>query len=190
MDNNTAVSALDEFCAKTNNTPPTYHFINGEDGGFVCKVQLLEIEALGNGRSKPEAKHLAAANIMRKIRMLPGMQSMTQDLSLGDLGEEMTNLNRDMERELRDYCDRHKMPLFIIEVEQRGGTPSAPEFVASCSIVRYGNSDKKKDPRQRAATEVLAVVSSNSDNLRPDQFQVSSTKKLKDADIEETMEEF
>nr|ABB77179.1 R2D2 [Drosophila simulans] len=192
MDNKSAVSALHEFCAKTNNTPPTYNFIKGEDGGFVCKVELLELEALGNGRSKRDAKHLAAANIMRKIQMLPGMQSMTQDLSLGDLGEEMTNLNRDMLKELRDYCVRHDMPLPCIEVVQQSGTPSAPEFVACCSvasIVRYGKSDKKKDARQRAAIEMLALISSNSHNLRPDQVQVASTKKFKGTDIEETMEE-
>jgi len=49
MDNKSAVSALQEFCAKSKNIPPTYDFIDGEDGGYVCKVVLMEIEAYGNG---------------------------------------------------------------------------------------------------------------------------------------------
>jgi len=52
MDNKSAVSALQEFCARTQINLPTYSFIPGEDGGYVCKVELLEIEALGNGKFK------------------------------------------------------------------------------------------------------------------------------------------
>nr|7V6B_B Chain B, R2D2 [Drosophila melanogaster] len=192
MDNKSAVSALQEFCARTQINLPTYSFIPGEDGGYVCKVELLEIEALGNGRSKRDAKHLAASNILRKIQLLPGIHGLMKDSTVGDLDEELTNLNRDMVKELRDYCVRREMPLPCIEVVQQSGTPSAPEFVACCSvasIVRYGKSDKKKDARQRAAIEMLALISSNSDNLRPDQMQVASTSKLKVVDMEESMEE-
>ncbi|EDW87714.1 double-stranded RNA-binding protein Staufen homolog 1 [Drosophila yakuba] len=195
VDNKSAVSALQEFCAKTKNTPPLYEFIDGEDGGYVCKVDMMEVEAYGNGRSKRDAKHLAAVNILRKIRKLPGVENVLQDSesnTMGDPGQEVINLNRDMLRELRDYCVRHEMPLPTIEIVQQSGTPNAPEFVACCSvasIVRYGKSDKKKDARQRAAIEMLALISSNADNLRPDEMQVVSTKKSEGLAVEETLEE-
>ncbi|EDV59257.1 double-stranded RNA-binding protein Staufen homolog 2 [Drosophila erecta] len=196
IDNKSAVSALQEFCAKTKNIPPTYNFIDGEDGGYVCKVDLMELMAYGNGRSKRDAKHLAAVNILRKIRKLPGMGNIiSQDcetMTMGDPDEALININRDMLKALRDYCVRHEMPLPSIEVVQQSGSPNAPEFVACCSvasIVRYGKSDKKKDARQRAAIEMLAVISKEADNLRPGQMEVVSTKKSEGLDLDETLEE-
>ncbi|KAI8042179.1 hypothetical protein M5D96_003481 [Drosophila gunungcola] len=196
MDNKSAVSCLQEFCAKSKNVPPTYDFIDGEDGGYVCKVVLMEIEAYGNGRSKRDAKHLAAANILRKIRKLPGVSGLLEECessSVADLCEELTNLNRDMLKELRDYCVRHDMPLPTIEIVQQSGTPNAPEFVARCSvasIVRYGKSDKKKDARQRAAIEMLAVISNEAENLRPDKMQVVSTKPAAGGpEVDDTLED-
>ncbi|KAH8328026.1 hypothetical protein KR067_003135 [Drosophila pandora] len=185
MDNKSAVSSLQEFCAKTKNSPPTYEFIDGEDGGYVCKVTLMEIDAYGNGRSKRDAKHLAASNIMRKVRVLPGASDLLKDMddedqsNLNHLVDELTNTNRDMLKELRDFCVRHEMPLPTIEIVQQCGTPNAPEFVACCkvaSLTRYGKSDKKKDARQRAAIEMLAVISSGMEDLRAEKMQVVSTK--------------
>ncbi|XP_070075058.1 protein Loquacious isoform X2 [Drosophila takahashii] len=155
----------------------------------------MEIEAYGNGRSKRDAKHLAAANILRKIRKLPGVSSLLEECetsSVTDLCEELTNLNRDMLKELRDYCVRHEMPLPTIEIVQQSGTPNAPEFVACCSvasIVRYGKSDKKKDARQRAAIEMLAVISNQADDMRPDKMQVVSTKPSEGLDVDATLED-
>ncbi|KAH8385370.1 uncharacterized protein LOC110176875 [Drosophila serrata] len=199
MDNKSAVSALQEFSAKSKTCPPTYDFIDGEDGGYVCKVSMMDIESYGNGRSKRDAKHLAAANILRKICKLPSVGSMLSDLEtketdgISELADEMTNLNRDMLKELRDYCVRHEMPLPIIEIVQQSGTPNAPEFVACCSvasIVRYGKSDKKKDARQRAAIEMLAVISSDFDAVRPDQMQVVTTKAAEPVlDVNDVLED-
>ncbi|XP_017069881.1 double-stranded RNA-binding protein Staufen homolog 1 [Drosophila eugracilis] len=193
MDNKSAVSALQEFCAKSKNTPPVYNFIDGEEGGYVCKVELMEIEAYGNGRSKRDAKHLAAVNILRKIRKLPGASILLeQSETVADACEELTNMNRDMLKELRDYCVRHEMPLPTIEIVQQSGTPSAPEFVACCtvaSIVRYGKSDKKKDARQRAAIEMLAIISVEENTLRPDKMQVVSVKPSEDLTADEIFED-
>ncbi|KAH8237523.1 hypothetical protein KR038_003732 [Drosophila bunnanda] len=185
MDNKSAVSTLQEFGAKSKISAPTYEFIDGEDGGYVCKVSMMDSESYGNGRSKRDAKHLAASNLLRKIRKLPGVGSLLSDWEtnatdeISELADEMTNLNRDMLKELRDYCVRHDMPLPIIEIVQQSGTPNAPEFVACCSvasIVRYGKSDKKKDARQRAAIEMLSVIANDLDAVRPDQMQVVTPK--------------
>ncbi|XP_017105460.3 RISC-loading complex subunit tarbp2 [Drosophila bipectinata] len=185
MDYKSAVSSLQEFCAKNKICPPTYEFIDGEEAGYVCKVTLMEIDAYGNGRSKRDAKHLAASNIILKVRKLPGASSLIKDMEdeenkPSQLVEELSNTNRDMLKELRDYCVRHEMPLPTIEIVQQCGTPNAPEFVACCkvaSLTRYGKSDKKKDARQRAAIEMLAVISCGSEDLRADKMQVVSTKE-------------
>ncbi|XP_068151217.1 RISC-loading complex subunit tarbp2 [Drosophila tropicalis] len=168
MDAKSAVSTLQEFCAKTKTGPPEYNYIDNEDGGFICKVALLDMEAYGNGRSKRDAKHLSAANILRKVRKLPGCREAL-DMIDADDDNEVTNLNRDMLKELRDYCVRHEMPLPVIEIVQQSGSPNAPEFVACCtvaSITRYGKSDKKKDARQRAAIEMLNVITKDGDKVK------------------------
>ncbi|KAH8273728.1 hypothetical protein KR018_011181 [Drosophila ironensis] len=173
MEKKTTVSVLQEFCAKTKNVAPTYEYIDGEDGGFVCKVTILEVSAYGNGRSKRDAKHLAAHNAVRKIRSLPGTSNLLAEMEGNadecipdEMMQELTNSNRDMLKELRDHCVRHDMPLPTIEIVQQSGTPNAPEFVACCrvaTITRYGKSEKKKDARQRAAIEMLAVISQDAD---------------------------
>lgn len=121
---------------------------------------------------------------MRKLCKLPGFSSFglaadaNNDDAASGIVDEMTNINRDMLKELRDYCVRHDMPLPTIEIVQQSGTPNAPEFVACCSVAsikRYGKSDKKKDARQRAAIEMLWVISNDSDKSKP-KNQVVSTK--------------
>lgn len=156
--------------------------------GMVCVLHNNIFNNNNNfptsGRSKRDAKHLAAANIMRKLSKLPGFTgfSLAADANNDDtasgIADEMTNINRDMLKELRDYCVRHDMPLPIIEIVQQSGTPNAPEFVACCSVAsikRYGKSDKKKDARQRAAIEMMWIISNDSDKSKP-QNEVVSTK--------------
>ncbi|KAH8249296.1 hypothetical protein KR032_008309 [Drosophila birchii] len=150
MDNKPAVSALQEFCSKSGKSMPIYDFIIGRDGRYVCKVTALKMESHGNGCSKREAKHLAAENIWRKLSKESGVSN------------EIKDLNRDMLKELRDYCSLYAMPLPIIKDVQQKGCASVSEFVVCCSVgavMRYGKAEKKKYARQRAATEVLAVIS-------------------------------
>ncbi|XP_017853776.2 uncharacterized protein LOC108607450 [Drosophila busckii] len=189
MENKSSVSALQEFCAQTKTGLPVYDYIDGEEGGYICKVTLMDVEAYGNGRSKRDAKHLAATNIMRKLRKLPGFENFgpaaddagggggSGSGSMDTVVNELTNMNRDMLKELRDYCVRHDMPLPTIEIVQQSGTPNAPEFVACCcvaSIKRYGKSDKKKDARQRAAIEMLCVISQEKPSLQANNSQLVS----------------
>lgn len=142
---------------------------------------------------------------MRKLSQLPGFSSfglaadgVQKDKAVtSGVVDEMTNINRDMLKELRDYCVRHDMPLPTIEIVQQSGTPNAPEFVACCSVAsikRYGKSDKKKDARQRAAIEMLWVISNDTEKSKPDN-QLVSTKPLQGgaaaaaADLESSFED-
>lgn len=151
------------------------------------------------GRSKRDAKHLAASNIMRKLCKVPGLSHLGVDvndncqdnLNMTSVVDELTNINRDMLKELRDYCVRHDIPLPIIEIVQQSGSPNAPEFVACCSVAsikRYGKSDKKKDARQRAAIEMLCVISNDSNNANPDN-QVACTKAKNVNDLDSSIED-
>lgn len=151
------------------------------------------------GRSKRDAKHLAAANIMRKLRKITGLSHLGTDatdecednFNISSVADELTNMNRDMLKELRDYCVRHDMPLPVIEIVQQSGSPNAPEFVACCSVAsikRYGKSDKKKDARQRAAIEMLCVISNDLDKVTTDN-QVVSTKTTDIADLDSSLED-
>lgn len=152
-----SVSALHEFCAKKHIPAPDYEFIDGEEGtSFVCRVSVLDMEAEGVGRSKRDAKHLAASNLSKKLREeYPDIEDIPQV-------EHMEIPTTDMVITLRDYCVQKNHPLPIIEIVQQGGTPDAPEFIAKChlaSIVRFGVSDKKKDAKQKAALAMFEIIS-------------------------------
>lgn len=113
----------------------------------------MDTDALGIGRSKRDAKHNAAAVIIKKLRLAD--VSQIADNCIGAIPP------IDMVVQLRDYCVQQNMPLPTFEIVQQAGTPDAPEFTALCTIAsirRYGVSEKKKDARQKAAYEMLLAV--------------------------------
>lgn len=70
MEDKTPVSTLQEFCAQEKVAPPSYEIIQDEHDPkkFVCFVQAFGPEiAKGSGLSKMEAKHAAAASLIRKL---------------------------------------------------------------------------------------------------------------------------
>lgn len=148
-----SVSVLQEYCAKSKVLPPTYEYMDEDDGSFCCKISFMDTDALGIGRSKRDAKHNAAAVIIKKLRLAD--VSQIADNCIGAIPP------IDMVVQLRDYCVQQNMPLPTFEIVQQAGTPDAPEFTALCTIAsirRYGVSEKKKDARQKAAYEMLLAV--------------------------------
>lgn len=151
-----SVSAIQEYSAKRNIPPPTYEYIDSEEGGaFICRAQIMDIQADGFGRSKRDAKHLAASNLIKKLCV---EYPDTQDIQQVEHTEIPT---KDLIITLRDYCVQHQHPLPIFEIVQQGGTPDTPEFIAVCSLAtikRYGVSEKKKDAKQIAALAMLKII--------------------------------
>uniref|UniRef100_A0A1B0A3Z4 DRBM domain-containing protein n=1 Tax=Glossina pallidipes TaxID=7398 RepID=A0A1B0A3Z4_GLOPL len=149
-----SVSALQEYCAKNKISAPTYEWIDSESGSFICRAKVMDVEVDGNGRSKRNAKHLAAANIIKKLRLrYPDIDEISEI--------ETETPTEDMVAMLRDYCVQHHHPLPTFEMIQEGGASDAPEFIAVCSLAsirRFGTSTKKKDARQKAALALLTVV--------------------------------
>ncbi|XP_065355933.1 uncharacterized protein r2d2 [Calliphora vicina] len=165
-----SVSAIQEYCAKHKLPPPVYDYIDSEEGGaFICRAKIMDIDADGTGRSKRDAKHLAAHNLIKKLRKkCPDIDEIQQV-------EHMEIPATDMIVTLRDYCVQHEHPLPIFEIIQQGGTPDTPEFVAVCSLAsikRYGVSEKKKDAKQIAAMAMLNVIADNTQPLEH-QMQVA-----------------
>ncbi|XP_053959434.1 interferon-inducible double-stranded RNA-dependent protein kinase activator A homolog [Anastrepha ludens] len=172
-----SVSALQEYCAKNKVQPPTYEYVDEEDGSFTCQISFMDTVAEGRGRSKRDAKHQAAASVIKRLR-LSNMPQLVEDFD-ADIP------TTDVIVQLRDYCVQHQMPLPTIEIVQQAGTPDAPEFTALCtvaSIRRYGVSEKKKDARQKAAYEMLRIIVDDVSRLEH-QMQVATLQDAQE-DIE------
>lgn len=70
MEDKTPVSQLQEFCAQEKVAPPSYETSSDQHDPkkFVCFVQAFGPKvAKGSGLSKMEAKHAAAASLIRKL---------------------------------------------------------------------------------------------------------------------------
>ncbi|XP_058979935.1 uncharacterized protein LOC101892962 isoform X2 [Musca domestica] len=115
----------------------------------------MNIEADGHGRSKRDAKHTAALNLIKRVRIdNPDIENIrpVEHVQIPPI---------DMIVTLRDYCVQRQHPLPVFEIVQQGGPPDAPEFIAMCSVAsirRYGVSDKKKDAKQIAAAKIFEII--------------------------------
>lgn len=68
MSDKTPVSRLQELCAQAKVAPPKYNFQKISTTEFICDVEACDKRAEATGRSKNEAKHTAAADILRKFK--------------------------------------------------------------------------------------------------------------------------
>ncbi|KAI9575243.1 uncharacterized protein LOC119643824 [Glossina fuscipes] len=177
-----SVSALQEYCAKNKISAPTYEWIDSERGSFVCRVKLMDVEVDGNGRSKSDAKHLAAFNIIKKLRL------QGPDIDEFSEVDQTETSTEDMIAMLRDYCVQHQHPLPTFEMIQDGGTPNSPEFIVLCSLAsirRFGKSTKKKDARQKAALALLALIKNRgTGSLDHDMRLISLDDTMEDVEAE------
>ncbi|XP_055377556.1 RISC-loading complex subunit tarbp2 isoform X2 [Condylostylus longicornis] len=132
----TPVTALEEFCAKV--------IVFGE-------------EADGVGRSKKEAKHDAAANMNKRLKLTyPDIEEIPQ-------APHETISTSDAIAALRDLCIQNDHPLPFFDIVQQTGPPEAPEFTAECSIAsikRYGVASTKKAAKQKAAQQIIDIIRS------------------------------
>uniref|UniRef100_A0A1A9VI19 DRBM domain-containing protein n=1 Tax=Glossina austeni TaxID=7395 RepID=A0A1A9VI19_GLOAU len=155
--------------------PP--HLNSGRPQEHTAKMMDLEID--GTGRSKRNAKHSAASNVIKKLRLrYPDIDEVPED-------DQTETPTEDMVAMLRDYCVQHQYPLPTFEMIQEGGTPDAPEFIALCSLAsikRFGKSTTKKDARQKAALALLAVRGRGS--FGHDKRAISLDETMEDVEAE------
>lgn len=182
------VTALQEYCAKKGAPLPKYTCMDANDGSksFMCSVEALDRSSYGNGRSKQEAKHDAAANLIQEVKVTH------PDILLIPQAPHEAIPTTDAVITLRDICVQQNHPLPIFDIIQQAGPAEAPEFTVLCqlaSIKRYGVANTKKAARQKAALEILKIVQSvprskEGLQLAPVQNQIEETeesryKKLK-----------
>ncbi|XP_073827008.1 r2d2 [Musca autumnalis] len=181
MASKSTVSALQEYCAKHKIPPPTYECIDAEDGSFICRAQVMNVEADGQGRSKRDAKHSAANNLIKRLRMdYPDIDNIRPV-------EHTPIPTVDMIVTLRDYCVQRQHPLPVFEIVQQGGPPDAPEFIALCSVAsirRYGVSDHKKHAKQIAAAKILEVIYDGTPAQEHEMQVASIDNKMEDIESE------
>lgn len=175
------VTALQEYCAKKGASLPKYTCMDANDGSksFMCSVEALDRSSYGQGRSKQEAKHDAAANLIQEVK------AIHPDIVLIPQAPHEAIPTTDAVVTLRDICVQQNHPIPIFDIVQQAGPAEAPEFTVLCqlaSIKRYGVANTKKAARQKAALEILKIIQSVPSVS--DDLQVSSVKNQ----IEETEE--
>lgn len=151
------VTALQEYCAKKGVSHPKYNCMDANDGSrsFMCSVEALDRSSYGYGRSKQEAKHDAAANLIQDVKVTH------PDILLIPQAPHEAIPTTDAVMTLRDICVQQNHPLPVFDIIQQAGPAEAPEFTILCqlaSIKRYGIANTKKAARQKAALEILKVV--------------------------------
>lgn len=156
---------MQEFCVQKRHSAPIYTLI--EDGTsqptpdktFVYEVIAFGYTADGRGRNKNNAKHEAAAELIRLLQQDKRYQA--------DLGVYQSEVPRDACPDidavsvLMDICVDQNLPIAQFSIQQASGAAHAPEFVVECqvaSIVRVGVFSSKKGAKQLAAKKVLAVL--------------------------------
>uniref|UniRef100_A0A0K8TRN9 Putative staufen n=1 Tax=Tabanus bromius TaxID=304241 RepID=A0A0K8TRN9_TABBR len=152
----TPITVLQEYCAKNSIERPEYNFMESPDGkSFGCRVEAIGLFATGEGRSKKEAKHDAAANILKKLKLdHPGIDDIPQ------APHEQIPMS-DAIITLRDLCLQKNHPLPIFEVVRQSGSPEAPEFEVKCeiaSIIRFATFSTKKGAKQLAARKLIDIL--------------------------------
>nr|AFX89027.1 R2D2 isoform b [Mayetiola destructor] len=129
MEEKTPVSQLQELCAQEKVAPPTYEFFRDEhDKKFGCLVQAFGPEiAKGSGLSKMEAKHAAAASLIRLLSQLDRFKDRILAV------EHVPAKDKNAVGDLINFCMQHNFPTPNYNVKE-GGLAHLREFTAECQV--------------------------------------------------------
>lgn len=159
----TAVSVLNEFLVSRGETA-RFDLIHNETGShnpmFVYRVQALGKFADGEGRSKQQAKHLAARNLIDLLGILENKE-IAEEVADVSVPEESESFNA--VGELADYCYLNNHPEPVYDTINEAGPPHAKIFLVRCSVSQIhecGESGKKKVAKQLSAVSMLRRLKS------------------------------
>lgn len=159
----TAVSVLNEFLVSRGATA-RFDLIHNETGShnpvFVYRVQALGKFADGEGRSKQQAKHQAARNLIDLLGILENKEIAEEvvDVSVPEESECFNAVG-----ELADYCYMNNHPEPVYDTINEAGPPHAKIFLVRCSVSQIhecGESGKKKIAKQVSAAKMLRRLKS------------------------------
>ncbi|XP_040167915.1 uncharacterized protein LOC120902900 isoform X2 [Anopheles arabiensis] len=166
------ITMLQEMCFKVKSTLPIYQFLGEECSPHSVNVKLFSYmvtalgkQATGVGRSKQEAKHESAWQLIRLALELPAGE---EDEMVATAAEERGSLaaleiGTDRVNQVRDICIQRNFPLPEIVQVRSYGPSHAPVFEFECrirEIVRRGAHSTKKGAKQIACQEMIKTLQS------------------------------
>lgn len=188
MAEKTPITIVQEMCMRRHCSMPFYDLLadgtENESKIFSYSVKAFELEAFGSGKSKKDAKHEAAINLLAELKKIPDYQNDLLGMSdFKALPRPDCNDGRDAIGQLLDICVSRDWPLATFDVQQACGAPHAPNFTVECriaSLVRIGSFSTKKGAKQIAAQEMLDVIQRMHANEEAMDGQSSQIAKITD----------
>lgn len=131
----TPASVLQEFCVHRKITP-VYEMDDDKSPThmkkFICKVTCDEYTAIGDGRSKKEAKHAAAEKVLQQIQGASELQQSSNTSTVPSPYE--GKVKEDSIGPLGDFCTEYgiKAPEYVHTRAE--GPPHATVFTFRCTV--------------------------------------------------------
>ncbi|KAF6210465.1 hypothetical protein GE061_013571 [Apolygus lucorum] len=178
MEGKTPVTLLQELLLKRK-INPTYNLIlNGvgtHEPIFKYEVAAGTQTATGTGKSKKEAKHNAANELL--LLLDSGVHSLANEVTSPYEGV----LKENAVGELQDFCCTHRLRFPEYKLTRDEGLPHAKVFSWTCTISSFtteATARTKKNAKQMAAQEMLMRLKEClSDIIDISESQTSSTKE-------------
>ena len=183
----TPVSVLQEYLVSLKQCP-SYELLHNGVGThnplFIYRVHVNNLYEDGKGKSKREAKHNAAENMLKKLNVdetnssVPKKQYDKYDEM--DPGENYVGM-------LKEYCLMNPYPEPTYQVEEESGQPHCKVFKMVCFVSQlqeYGISSTKRGAKQIGAFKMLkrlkklSLNSPDSANDDDDDNDMLTSKKI------------
>lgn len=158
--NKTPVTILQELCVKRKLNPPFYELI--EDGSnptktFTFKLNVLNQVSIGSGRSKKDAKHEAANEMLRLLQT----QSFYKPQEVPTVSQNYLSIDGNSVGELLDICVHRNITLPEFKLMNASGPSHAPIFTYECAIntiKRTASHSTKKGAKQLVAQIMVDIL--------------------------------
>lgn len=152
----TPVMLLQEYCTQRKITHPFYEDLPEELAEvnkriFSVQCSAVSKSAIGKGLNKKNAKHHAAANV---LRLLGERVNYVCDLETNDDKQSPVTT-------LMDLCIQRHLPLAEFTEIQAVGPSHCPEFTIQCKVatlVREAKAPSKSKAKAKAASLVLNIL--------------------------------
>ncbi|XP_037047381.1 RISC-loading complex subunit tarbp2-like isoform X2 [Bradysia coprophila] len=155
----TPVSVLQELLSRQGITP-SYELVQIEgaihEPTFRYRVSYGDKDAMGAGKSKKEAKHAAAKNLIDKMTGAPFNESNTNNSSNGNLDSSNSSLGNPIGW-LQELCMARRWPPPTYETELEVGLPHERQFTIACVVLKHreiGQGKSKKVAKRSAANKM------------------------------------
>ncbi|KAL0268045.1 UNVERIFIED_CONTAM: hypothetical protein PYX00_010128 [Menopon gallinae] len=160
----TPVTILQELLSKRG-TAPKYELVQIEgaihEPTFRYRVAFGDTVASGTGRSKKEAKHAAAKNILDKLVGNP----VVDEANLNGTADAQCQILRNYDDKipgnpigtLQEMCMARRWPPPTYEMTSEEGPPHERQFTIACVLLKYreiGTGKSKKSAKRQAANKM------------------------------------